>query len=226
MNNCENCQIIHDCTYASGRFCSCKCARGFSTKNKRSEINKNVSKSLLNTGNGDIELICKQCNIGFIVDWRRRYQLYCSVSCSSKNKSIVINDGWKLKIKNSTLKSYKNGKNVHGGRTKWYQYNNIKVQGTYELRMCNVLDSYKINGIIKNWEYTNDRISYLDSHGNQHNYLIDFKVFNNDNTFYYLEVKGYKTDLDQLKWDSVKNMGYELKIFYNKDIISAENSLD
>jgi hypothetical protein len=43
---CECCDTEHDGTYGSGRFCSSKCARGFSTKNKRQEINAQVSKSL------------------------------------------------------------------------------------------------------------------------------------------------------------------------------------
>lgn len=43
---CENCNTDHDGSYASGRFCSLKCAKGYSTKNKRKEINKKVSKSL------------------------------------------------------------------------------------------------------------------------------------------------------------------------------------
>lgn len=41
--NCENCSIEHDGSFASGRFCSRKCSRGFSTKAKRQEINKKVS---------------------------------------------------------------------------------------------------------------------------------------------------------------------------------------
>ena len=43
---CENCLKQHDGTYGSGRFCSVKCARGFSTKNKRTEINKQVSEKM------------------------------------------------------------------------------------------------------------------------------------------------------------------------------------
>lgn len=46
MIKCENCNLIHDGKYASGRFCSSKCARGFSTKSKRSEINQKVSEKL------------------------------------------------------------------------------------------------------------------------------------------------------------------------------------
>jgi len=44
---CENCKGSNEGTYGSGRFCSPKCARGFSSKEKRSEINEKVSKSLL-----------------------------------------------------------------------------------------------------------------------------------------------------------------------------------
>lgn len=43
---CENCGIEHTGEYGSGRFCSSKCARGFSTKSKRQEINQKVSQTL------------------------------------------------------------------------------------------------------------------------------------------------------------------------------------
>ena len=43
MSICEYCGKSHSGTYASGRFCNSKCARGFSTKAKRKEINRKVS---------------------------------------------------------------------------------------------------------------------------------------------------------------------------------------
>lgn len=46
MKNCENCDNTHDGTFASGRFCSSKCSRSFSTKHKRSEINEKISLAL------------------------------------------------------------------------------------------------------------------------------------------------------------------------------------
>lgn len=46
MKTCENCGREHDGSYGSGRFCSTKCSRGFSTKAKRQEINEKVSKKL------------------------------------------------------------------------------------------------------------------------------------------------------------------------------------
>lgn len=47
---CENCGKDHDGSYGSGRFCSNKCARGFSTKEKRDIINKKVSLKLGGSG--------------------------------------------------------------------------------------------------------------------------------------------------------------------------------
>lgn len=43
---CEQCHSVYTEKYGSGRFCSEKCARGFSTKLKRAEINEKVSVSL------------------------------------------------------------------------------------------------------------------------------------------------------------------------------------
>lgn len=43
---CENCESTHTGEYGSGRFCSSKCARGFSTKNNRAEISRKASESL------------------------------------------------------------------------------------------------------------------------------------------------------------------------------------
>lgn len=43
---CENCGSHHKAEYGSGRFCGSKCARGFSTKARRSEINQRVSRTL------------------------------------------------------------------------------------------------------------------------------------------------------------------------------------
>lgn len=43
---CEKCKKEHDGSYGSGRFCSSKCARSFSTLGKRQEINKKVSQTL------------------------------------------------------------------------------------------------------------------------------------------------------------------------------------
>ena len=48
---CEICGDEHSGNYGSGRFCSSKCAKGFSTKNKREEINLKISKKLKGKSN-------------------------------------------------------------------------------------------------------------------------------------------------------------------------------
>lgn len=47
MKNCENCDKEHDGTFASGRFCSKKCSRSYSSSIKREERNKKISQSLM-----------------------------------------------------------------------------------------------------------------------------------------------------------------------------------
>jgi hypothetical protein len=75
---CENCGKDHNGSYGSGRFCSGPCARCFSTKNNRDEINRKVSVSLGGTGETK-ETICENCGTQF----RRKNKnaKYCSLSC-------------------------------------------------------------------------------------------------------------------------------------------------
>jgi len=47
MKKCEQCEIYMKEEYGSGRFCSKECARSFSTKNKRADINKKLRKKML-----------------------------------------------------------------------------------------------------------------------------------------------------------------------------------
>lgn len=63
MKTCENCGIEHDGSYGSGRFCTNKCARSFSTKNKRKEINRKVSEKLSKK-----KILIQLKNV-FIVGW-------------------------------------------------------------------------------------------------------------------------------------------------------------
>lgn len=81
---CENCKTEHDGSYGSGRFCSSKCARGFSTKAKRKEINEKVSKT---KSKPLIIKTCEICKKEFKVKNRYKSQLYCSRSCSSKART-------------------------------------------------------------------------------------------------------------------------------------------
>ena len=58
---CESCKLDHDGSYGSGRFCKQKCARSFSTKENRLEINQKVSKTLSKKDG----YYCKKCGAYF-----------------------------------------------------------------------------------------------------------------------------------------------------------------
>jgi hypothetical protein len=221
MNTCENCNEDHNGEYGSGRFCSSKCARGFSTKNKRKEINEKVSKKL----SYDVKLkICKGCNRTFTPKQRRNK--FCSQSCSTSFFNIKRWKNGDLRTKNwSKLQYnlYKSGKQkVGGGKTKWHKYKDFKVQGTYELRTCKILDNWKETEKIKDWEYTNDRILYLDENNIKRSYLLDFKVFTFNNEYYYIETKGWIQTRDMFKWSAVREQGYKLEVWMEKDITKFE----
>jgi hypothetical protein len=150
-----------------------------------------------------------------------RIKKYCSNKCSG-----TINGNDKVDWVTVNRKSYQDGKRVGGGKTKWYQMltsnGKFKVQGNYEVRVCKILDRWKNDNKISNWEYTNDRIPYLDSSGQKRTYLLDFKIFNFDGSYYYIEVKGYTTDKDILKWASALALGLDLRIWFNKEITKEE----
>ena len=130
------------------------------------------------------------------------------------------NPNWWSKI---CKEAYLNGNNyIAGGHTKWYDYKDIRVQGTYELRTCKILDRWVEEEKIQSWEYTNDRYQYLWEDGTEHTYLLDFKICRNDGTFYYLETKGFKREHDEEKWNAIKNLGFELIIWFNEDILENE----
>lgn len=172
-------------------------------------------------------IICKNCGIKKEVKYSQRTNIFCSVKCaSSYNNKVKVNKYFRDKLSNSGKKSYMNGKKVYGGNTKWIEIETsngiIKVQGSYEIRACKILDDWKKQGTIKNWEYTKDRIKYKDENNHDHCYLLDFKVFENDNSFYYIETKGFERNNDKLKWEAVRRLGFNLKIWYDKDLKKFE----
>jgi hypothetical protein len=126
----------------------------------------------------------------------------------------------------TTKQKYRDGKLVYGGKTKWIEVETsiglIKVQGTYEVRTCKILDKWKEVGKIKNWEYTKDKFPYIDNNGNKRTYLLDFKIITNNNNIIYIETKGREFEIDYYKWKAVKILGYKLKVWRKKDLKRKE----
>ena len=205
---CKTCNNDHDGLFGSGIYCCRACAnkRVFTnlTNIKRSFSMKTSDKAKLAQTNSRMPIefrICKTCLHEFKVSRKHPTKTHCSNKCSTNDPEFKLAHSLNLKTQ------YANGKPILGGTTKWYDYKDIRVQGTYELRTCKILDSWVDIGKIKSWEYTKDRIPYIGFDDEEHTYLLDFKVYENDGSFYYIETKGYETDLDKLKWQSAMNLG-------------------
>ena len=118
--NCENCQNEHEGTYGSGRFCSSKCARGFSTKEKRSLINEKVSLKMTKELKPQI---CEYCKSEFL---NCRTRKTCSVSCGRK---LTWSDN-EYKQKMSNISSI-NAKKQHENKTGFGWKSRKKLEPSY-----------------------------------------------------------------------------------------------
>ncbi len=114
---CENCGAVFQnkySTYSDGRFCSKMCARAFSTRAKRQEINTKVSKKLTRVSYG----ICEFC--GKEYKKNKKHQKFCCLICASKSNSKRIfrrGGGYR--------------KNSGKGKMGWYK--GIHCQSSWEL---------------------------------------------------------------------------------------------
>lgn len=211
------------------RFCSRSCSNtrifNIEQRNKKAitpygvyrsciVCNEQFTRTSLTKGNSKKNICSKKC--AGVLSAQRFVRL----------KGTTICDEAKKKISETRKKLFKSGQlNVTGGTTKWISYKNIRVQGTYEFRMCSCLDSLKDRGIIQDWKYNSMRIKYIGTDGKQHNYLIDFEVYKPNGKIEYIETKGFARDNDFLKWKSVKDSGLKLSVFYKRDIERLERML-
>jgi hypothetical protein len=224
MKQCQKCGEEFEQQKGLINFCSLSCRN--SRKFKVDSINKKKESAIKNWNKGiydfkktgktlPIEKICMECNKMYLCNPYRKNQKYCSIKCSSTSNER------REKMSTIIKEQYNQGKEVYGGRTKWVEVKTskgiIKVQGSYESSTCLILDRWLLEKKIKDWEYTNDRISYINSNGETSTYILDFKIYDNDG-FYYLETKGRVVDNDYLKWESVRNLGHRLVVWFEHDI--------
>jgi hypothetical protein len=205
MYICKNCGKEFTEKYSKwsdGNFCCKECARSYSTKNKRKEINEKVSKKLsLIHENKYIEnpKICIICGKSFIpqkIKCRRSRRKTCSTHCEKllgvKTKKIIgsnLGGGYRLNGHRKSIKGYYKG--IHCDSTYELAYLIYCLDHNIDIKRCNETFEYIYNGEI-------------------HKYHPDFKV-NNE----LIEIKGYYTDLIDIKAGSV-NKPY--KILYREDL--------
>lgn len=143
MKKCENCNKEHNSEYGSGRFCSSNCARSFSTKNKRSDINEKVSLKLKKNSNE----IKKCLNCGILLVNKRKKVKCCSKKCSAKYRwkddeyrNKTIND---IRIRcediNEKLRLKEIGRKGGFGK-KGYTENGVYFESNFEKKCFEFLD--------------------------------------------------------------------------------------
>lgn len=213
MYICENCQKEHNGTFGSGRFCSNKCAKGFSTKAKRSLINEKVSKKRKENIHLPVIKQCHQCHEEFKIEWRKRYQNFCSRSCSSK---FHANTPERKKIASESMK-YRHqindesiGKGGTRGKQGWYK--GIWCDSSWELAWV----IYHLDHNIK-FKRNKEGFEYYFKN-KKHKYYPDF-IFE-DNTF--IEIKGRRTIKDLTTKEKIKINHFKLN---NKLLLLFENNM-
>jgi hypothetical protein len=184
--NCNEKDAIKYSKYSNGLFCSKECARAYSTKLKRKEINEKIRQSLTGTGNDDVEIICKKCNKIFIVKWSRRKQNFCSKECGSQYSN---NQPEKLeKLSKSRVNAIKNGIVNGNGKKSKYIFKNIEIDcdSKIENSCINYFEKLGATDISRSKLV----LTYKDHNNKKRRFLPDFEITLN-NKKYLVEAKGY-----------------------------------
>ena len=204
---CENqkCQKPHDGTFGSGRFCSKSCSKSHpkseETKERLRQWAKKNPKGFVAdpSKSGDttvprITRICKAPNCNNIFETTQsRNKIYCSPKCS-RNNSGGLRQG--------------------SGVGKSGYYKGFFLRSTYELAYLIYCLEYNID--IKPCK---EVFEYIDPKTNKtRKYYPDFII--NDTI---IEIKGYKSEIDLIKANSV-NKPYQ--ILYKNDLNDVFNYVE
>lgn len=208
MNQCENCQQEHLGSYGSGRFCSSKCARGFSTKIKRKEINLKVSQKVsgIDSHTGQPALIhrkeCPICKQEFIA--KKKSKKYCDKKCQSKYER---SDEYKDKMSKMMINRIIENKHPQFGKSIKciFTFRNSEIRCDSKLEYSALqyfIENYKVKQIERCTFY----IQYIDHKGNSRNFIPDF-IISCEDEIYVVECKHEKLgEKLRTKWiDYIEN---------------------
>lgn len=170
------------------------------------------------------ERLCKlnpnrQYTIFNNIAWQKAKGTNQFIKAKKEGINIEVSTETRLKLKLSSSKhrhseetkqkiSKKLALNNHGGRCKWYKYNNIYLQGTWELSVAKKLDQVGIQWI--KTKQANHVLKYYDANNKLHHYNPDFYLPEYD---CYLEIKGYWWGNDKQKMQFVLNQNPTKKIY-------------
>ena len=186
--------------------------------NCEKEIATNNFKKHLNwcNGEGKDKKFCVECGSVF-------YSFDDIKTCSSKCRNSLLS--------RLVSEQYASGKKKPFGgngcrKSVSTSIGNLTVLSSYEAEACIIFDSWLAANKILRWEYTVDTFKYLDENGIERTYFPDFKITKLDGEFYYLETKGFQTIRDTFKWNSVKQQGFDIEVWFKDDIDQHKDNKD
>jgi hypothetical protein len=187
MKECENCKLKHEGIYGSGRFCSNTCAKGFSTKFKRLEINEKVKIKLTTTETIIKECENLKCKKKFKYNSTYKNRKYCSIKCGAfvNSTNEIVKDKLSIARINAIKRGITNGSGIKS--TYLFKGNFINCDSNIERACINYFENLGAS-LIERCDIT---IQYVHN-GTTRRFLPDFKVLLNNKT-YIVEAKGYVT---------------------------------
>jgi hypothetical protein len=202
---CENCECHHDGAYGSGRFCTQKCARGFSTKLKRAEINRIVGEKLRKPFP---KRICKNCN----KIYQSNSRFYCSNQCWNAIKHTLPEFCATLR-KPNVKRGTKGGPRPGGGHAKLIAYTS-PYAGTMKINSDEARLAAEFDRRGLHWHRNFSRgFPYTDLQGRQRKFYPDFYIEDFD---LYVEYKGWVIpDMVHKMNDAKENNDFNLLIVYS-----------
>lgn len=173
--------------------------------------------------NGHFKFTCEECGHSKMLlnTARNKRRSFCSQGCQSKASTRVLIN-FNTSPRNRVLASktmnrrHDLGEIVLGGFAQRFQHENLNVQGVFELEMCKALDILKSRHQIMDWQYSPDKVVYINEVGNKSTYLIDFKVFVTESIWFYVETKGFAVLKDMFKWNQIGRQ-FPFKFFMQKE---------
>lgn len=177
MLKCEKCQTEHDGSFASGRFCSKKCAKSFSSFARRAEINLRVSETLKRVKPRKyITLTCQTCKCEFTVR-KLLARTHCSKKCvySDPKRSEQLSLG--------AINALKRGRSSGRGTKTQYLFENRKIRcdSLIELTCLNwFVANYAIKQILRGDDHV---ITYTDFLGKTRRFIPDFYLESEQHKF-------------------------------------------
>lgn len=134
-----------------------------------------------------------------------------------EQRAIITMKTLKTKEKNGTLitprhkTTWKQGWRNIGGINKYYR-------SRWEANYARILEFHKKNGIIKHWEHEPQTFWFENVKRGTRSYLPDFKIYNNNGTIEWHEVKGWFDDKSKTK---LKRMA---KYYPNENIVLKDSN--